>query len=78
MIAHVCGLRPGEFVHVLGDAHVYKNHIDALQEQIKREPKPFPTLKIKREVPDIDSFTFADFELSGYSPHPPIKMDMAV
>jgi len=78
MLAHVTGLKPGEFFHVLGDAHVYKNHIEPLAEQIKREPRPFPILKINRHVPDIDSFAFADFDLSGYNPHPPIKMDMAI
>ena len=78
MIAHVCGLKPGDFVYVLGDAHVYKTHIEALKTQLKRAPKPFPTLKIKKEIPDIDSFTFGDFEITGYDPHPTIQMDMAV
>ena len=50
MIAHVCGLKPGEFVHTIGDAHVYLNHVDALKEQLTREPRPFPTLKIARQV----------------------------
>lgn len=78
MIAHVCGLKPGEFVHTLGDAHVYLNHIDALKKQLEREPHPFPTLKITREVPNIDSFKFDDFEIIGYNPYPTIKMQMAV
>lgn len=78
MIAHVCGLKPGDFVHTLGDAHVYLNHIEALKLQLKREPLPFPTLTIKRDVPDIDSFKFEDFEIIGYKPHPTIKMKMAV
>ncbi|PFX25523.1 Thymidylate synthase [Stylophora pistillata] len=78
MIAHVCGLKPGEFVHTLGDAHVYLNHIDALKKQLEREPRPFPTLKITREVPNIDSFKFDDFEIIGYNPYPTIKMQMAV
>eukprot|EP01094_Clydonella_sp_ATCC50884_P026630 TRINITY_DN7374_c0_g1_i1.p1 TRINITY_DN7374_c0_g1~~TRINITY_DN7374_c0_g1_i1.p1 ORF type:complete len:502 (+),score=133.92 TRINITY_DN7374_c0_g1_i1:64-1506(+) len=78
MVAHVCDLTPGEFVHTLGDAHVYRNHVEPLKEQLTREPRPFPRLRIKRRVPDIDSFKFEDFELVGYKPHPTIKMQMAV
>ncbi|EDO49153.1 predicted protein [Nematostella vectensis] len=78
MIAHVCGLKPGDFVHSLGDAHVYLNHFEALEEQLKREPRAFPSLVIKRQVDDIDQFTFDDFEIVGYKPHPKIKMEMAV
>lgn len=80
LIAHVTGLRAGDFVHVLGDAHVYNNHIDALREQIEREPRPFPTLTI-RNRPDlntIDDFVMEDLELNGYDPHKTIKMQMAV
>ena len=54
LIAHVCNLQPGEFIHTIGDAHVYFNHVDALKEQLKRTPRPFPKLKIKRDVDDID------------------------
>lgn len=78
MVAHVCGLKPGEFIHTLGDTHVYLNHIDALEEQLKREPRPFPKLRIKARGQTIDDFTFDDFELAGYDPHPALKMDMAV
>lgn len=78
MIAHVCGLLPGDFVHVIGDAHIYKTHIIPLQEQLKRVPKPFPILKINPLKKDIDSFVAADFELTGYHPHPKIEMKMAV
>ncbi|CAB4064974.1 thyA [Lepeophtheirus salmonis] len=78
MLAHVTNLKPGEFIHTLGDAHVYNNHIDALEEQLKREPRPFPTMKLKRNVECIESFTFDDFELIGYNPHPKIVMKMAV
>ncbi|XP_076052008.1 thymidylate synthase isoform X2 [Oratosquilla oratoria] len=78
MIAHVTGLKPGDFVHTLGDAHVYSNHKQALEVQLERTPRAFPTLHIKRKVDCIDDFTMEDFELSGYSPHPKIKMDMAV
>jgi len=78
MIAHVTGLKPGDFVHSLGDAHVYSNHVEALEEQLKRDPRPFPTLSIKRKVENINDFTMEDFDLEGYKPHPKIKMDMAV
>ncbi|XP_057374939.1 thymidylate synthase-like isoform X1 [Daphnia carinata] len=78
MIAHVTGLKPGEFIHTLGDAHVYSNHISALEKQLEREPRPFPTLKIARQVSDIDDFKAEDFVLEGYDPHPKIPMDMAV
>lgn len=78
MLAHVTKLKPGDFVHTLGDAHVYLNHADALKEQLKREPRPFPKLRIKRQVENIEDFSFGDFELTGYNPHPPIKMEMSV
>ncbi|KAK9875845.1 hypothetical protein WA026_009632 [Henosepilachna vigintioctopunctata] len=78
MIAHVTGLKPGEFIHILGDSHVYLNHVDALKEQLQRKPRPFPTLKIKRAVDKIDDFTADDFELIGYNPHPKLSMPMAV
>lgn len=78
IIAHVCRLRPGDFVHTLGDAHVYSNHVNALDEQLKRKPKPFPKLKIKRQITDIEDFKYEDFEIVGYKPHPRIKMAMAV
>lgn len=78
MIANVTNLKPGEFIHTLGDSHVYLNHVDALKEQLTREPRPFPTLKIKRNVEKIEDFTIDDFELSGYDPHPKLSMPMAV
>jgi thymidylate synthase len=78
MIAHVCGLKPGDFVHTLADAHVYTNHVDALKQQLERTPRPFPTLSIKRQVDSIDDFTFDDLVLSGYKPLDSIKMTMAV
>jgi len=78
MIAHVCGLEPGEFIHTMGDAHVYVDHVDALKGQLERVPREFPTLKINRKVDDIDDFKFEDFELVGYDPHPSIKMNMSV
>ncbi|KAK9885186.1 hypothetical protein WA026_010693 [Henosepilachna vigintioctopunctata] len=76
MIAHVTDLKPGEFIHSLGDTHVYLSHIDALQEQIQRRPRQFPTLKIKRKIDDIEKFTFEDLELVGYHPHPKSEFPM--
>lgn len=78
MIAQVTGLKPGEFVHTLGDAHVYKNHTDPLLQQIKRVPRPFPKLEIKRTVTEIEDFKFDDFVLHDYKPHPKINMELAV
>ncbi|KAG8442160.1 hypothetical protein GDO86_011094, partial [Hymenochirus boettgeri] len=78
MIAHVTGLKPGDFVHTLGDAHVYLNHIEPLKIQLQRTPKAFPKLKIVRKVENIDDFTADDFLIEGYNPHPTIKMEMAV
>lgn len=80
MIAHVCGLQPGEFVHTLGDAHVYANHVEPLREQLLNKPRPFPTLKIRAKTGEreIDGFEADDFELEGYTPHKKIDMMMAV
>uniref|UniRef100_A0A3Q3MN56 Thymidylate synthase n=1 Tax=Labrus bergylta TaxID=56723 RepID=A0A3Q3MN56_9LABR len=78
MIAHITGLKPGDFVHTLGDAHVYVNHIEPLKTQLQREIRPFPTLKILRRVERIDDFRAEDFEICDYNPHPSIKMQMAV
>merc|ERR1719500_844635 len=72
MIAHVTGLRPGDFVHTLGDAHVYSNHVEALRQQLERKPKEFPKLVIKREVEKIEDFNIDDFEVVGYQSHPKI------
>lgn len=74
----VCDLEVGDFIHVMGDAHVYSNHIDALHEQLKNDPRPFPMLKINPDVKDIDGFKFADFEIVDYNPHKKIPMKMAV
>ncbi|KAF2533286.1 hypothetical protein F2Q70_00033486 [Brassica cretica] len=71
-------LVPGNFIHVIGDAHVYRNHVRPLQEQLENPPKPFPVLKINPEKKHIDSFVAADFELIGYDPHKKIDMKMAV
>lgn len=78
MIAHITGLKPGDFVHTLGDAHVYVNHIEPLTVQLQREIRPFPKLKILRKVEHIDDFRAEDFEICDYNPHPTIKMQMAV
>jgi len=78
MIAHVTGLKPGDFVHTLGDAHVYTNHKQPLEEQLQREPRPFPKLHFARKVESIDDFKFEDLILKDYKPHPKISMEMAV
>lgn len=78
MIAHVTGLQVGEFVHTLGDAHIYTNHIEQVRTQLEREPRALPTLSFKRDVNDIDDFRYEDFEISGYDPHPPIKGEVSV
>ncbi|KAG0493542.1 hypothetical protein HPP92_004536 [Vanilla planifolia] len=78
IIAQVCDLIPGEFIHVIGDAHVYRTHVRPLHEQLQKQPKPFPILKINPEKKDIDSFVSSDFTLVGYDPHQKIEMKMAV
>ena len=78
MMAQVTGYKPGEFVHVLGDAHIYSNHYEQVKEQMAREPRPFPIMKINPEKKNIDDFAFDDFALEGYDPHPPIKGDITV
>ncbi|KAM9839719.1 thymidylate synthase [Aulostomus maculatus] len=78
MIAHITGLKPGDFVHTLGDAHIYSNHIEPLKLQLQREVRPFPKMNILRKVENIDDFRAEDFEICDYKPHPAIKMEMAV
>ncbi|KAJ8358186.1 hypothetical protein AAFF_G00027020 [Aldrovandia affinis] len=78
MIAHITGLKPGDFVHTLGDAHIYTNHIGPLKIQLEREPRPFPKLKIHAPWELVDDFRAEDFEICDYNPHPTIKMQMAV
>ena len=78
MVAQVCDLGPGDFVHTLGDAHLYLNHLDQADSQITRKPLPLPILKINPEVKNLFAFTFEDFELVGYEAHPNIAAPIAV
>ena len=78
MIAHVCNLKCGEFIHTLGDAHIYMNHMDQVDEQLSRKPKKLPIIKINSATKDIFDFKYDDFYLEGYEPHPLIKAPVAV
>lgn len=78
MIAQVCGLEPGEFVHTTGDTHIYLNHFDQVREQLSRTPRPLPVMKLNPEVKDIFRFRYEDFTLEGYDPWPAIKAPVAV
>jgi thymidylate synthase len=78
MVAQVCGLKPGDFVHTFGDLHLYKNHLEQAKLQLSREPRPLPQMKLNPSVKNINEFTFEDFELVGYDPHPGIKAPIAV
>ncbi|HEY7763430.1 MAG TPA: thymidylate synthase [Aestuariivirgaceae bacterium] len=78
MVAHVAGLKPGEFIHTLGDAHLYANHVKQAREQLRREPLPLPRLAIKRDVGDLSDFRYEDFEFVGYQSHPHIAAPVAV
>ena len=78
MIAHVCGLECGEFIHTLGDAHIYTNHINQVNEQLRRKPKKLPQIKINPSVKNIFDFKYEDFSLEGYDPYPLIKAPVAV
>lgn len=78
MMARVCDLEPGEFVHTFGDVHLYLNHVEQAQLQLTREPRPLPRMEINPEVKDIFSFKFEDFTLHDYDPHPHIKAEVAV
>ncbi|HOY56776.1 MAG TPA: thymidylate synthase [Verrucomicrobiota bacterium] len=78
MIAQVCGLKPGTFIHTFGDLHLYSNHLGQARLQITRQPRPLPAMKLNPTVRDIHSFRYEDFELTGYTPHPPIKAPIAV
>ncbi|MCJ8292563.1 MAG: thymidylate synthase [Crocinitomicaceae bacterium] len=78
MLAQVCNLEPGDFVHTFGDAHIYNNHLEQTDLLLNREIRPLPTMKLNPEVNDIFSFTYEDFELLNYDPHPSIKAPIAV
>ncbi len=78
MIAQVTGLKPGEFIHVLGDTHIYSNHFNQVKEQLSRTPKTLPTMKINPKIKNIEDFKYEDFELINYEFYPSIKAPIAV
>lgn len=78
MVAQVCDLEPGDFVHTFGDLHLYANHLDQARLQLTREPRALPTMRLNPEVKDLFAFRYEDFSLEGYDPHPAIKADIAV
>lgn len=78
MVAQVCGLQAGDFVHTLGDAHLYNNHLEQTRLQLSREPRPLPSMKLNPKVTNIFDFTFEDFTLENYDPHPHIKAPVAI
>ena len=78
MLAQVCGYQPGDFVHTLGDAHLYSNHLEQVALQLTREPRALPTMRLNPEGKDIFAFRFEDFTLEGYDPHPHIPAPVAV
>lgn len=78
MMAQVCGLKPGEFIHTLGDTHIYHNHFSQVRELLSRTPRPLPRMVINPDVKDIFDFKYEDFTLEDYDPYPPIKAPVAV
>ena len=78
MVAQVCDLRPGEFVHTFGDLHLYDNHLDQAREQLSREPRPLPRLTLNPQIRELNDFAYEDITLLDYNPHPPIKAPIAV
>jgi len=78
MMAQVTDLMPGEFVHTLGDAHIYLNHLEQVKLQLSRQPRPLPVMNINPQVKDIFGFSYDDFELTQYNPHPHIKGEISV
>lgn len=78
MVAQVCRLEPGDFIHTFGDVHLYRNHLDLARTQLAREPRPLPRLRLNPEVRELRDFRFEDLAVEGYDPHPPIKAPVAV
>ena len=78
MIAQCCGLVPGEFIHTTGDTHIYLNHFDQVREQLSREPRRLPVMRLNPEVKSVFDFRYGDFALEGYDPYPAIKAPVAV
>jgi thymidylate synthase len=78
MLAQVTGYQPGEFIHTLGDAHLYLNHLEQARVQLSRSPRPLPTMRLNPQVRDLDAFRYEDFALESYEPHPHIKAEVAV
>jgi thymidylate synthase len=78
MVAQVCNLELGEFIHTFGDVHIYKNHLEQVKLQLTREPRALPKMKLNPNVKNIFDFKFEDFELVGYDPHPHIKGEVSV
>jgi thymidylate synthase len=78
MVAQVCGLKLGDFVHTFGDTHLYLNHLDQAREQLSRAPRTLPVMKLNPAVKDLFAFTYGDFTLEGYDPHPAIRAPIAV
>lgn len=78
MVAQVTGHKPGEFIHTLGDAHLYQNHLEKARLQLTREPRPLPRLRLNPARTSIDDFVYEDFQVEGYNPHPAIKAPVAV
>jgi thymidylate synthase len=78
MVAQVCGLKPGEFVHTMGDTHLYLNHLEQAREQLAREPRPLPAMRLNPDVKDLFAFRYEDFALEHYDPHPAIRAPVAI